>query len=312
MPRAASSAALLRTLSTSRSLSGLAMTACCFALLGCGREPVGAVQVYEFTQPVDLPAFKQTLLAREVKIIADTEEEQLQKAEKLLTGMVDWRINVDIKLANVKRLDDGAYEVGIYGERPDRQAMVERRLSRKGSLGFHALACRGLDDDVIAAAEATNAEEVPGKAGRIARWAKLALRSDGKPRATLDDSRLVRRTRDGRDEVLLMVDPELNVSELNLKKIFYANDDAGRIALRYWLDAPSGIALAKAGERLRRETSLPRRLGVLFEGELVDARPIDGPLGDHGIVSGIESPEDARDWVAIFTHGPLPSPMRKR
>ena len=239
---------------------------------------------------------------------------------------VDSAVNIDKVFEAVKnRLTAASVEHAVVSSHGDHQIVVElsdsdatladkakQALSQPGNLEFRIVADKQIDEHVvlikIALAQPANKRE------REVRDADKELR--GKfvklgPPPQCADSAVRRKNKEGRDEVLVVID-DFNVTGQYLKSVSAAISNEGD-AVGFSFDEKGA---QKFGELTERNLPDPvsgkgHELAVIVDDQLFSAAVIRSKIGSSGQITNPKFTQaEIKNLVAILKSGPLPAKLK--
>ena len=229
-----------------------------------------------------------------------------------LLKVVDRRLNAGMeKLARVRSLEDGRFEVALLHRSDTDTVRAERLLARQGSLEFRILASDRQDKAVVEQAKkAPSKTEVYDPAGkRLAWWVPVKA---GEQKSFDGDSDIVRRTRvQGNREIaeILVVTDSYNVSGAYLAQAMAGADGEQPCINFTFNDAGGQLFLKLTGSHLPN-LDFRYRLGIILDGELYSAPRLNSAISGKGKISGAFTREQVQDLADVLNGGSLPLRIR--
>jgi SecD/SecF fusion protein len=241
----------------------------------------------------------------------------------------------------------GQVEIAVPGQDEAQRARVRKLATSTGRLEFLILANRTDHADLISKAADTKAKMVKDGDTVVGRWVEAFKQVEGGELiATVSDGTHVIRDGDTgqlfewpeeerqrvpsmprivehllRDkgikklEVLLVVDrdPALNFQGAHLASVSESVDEAVGPCLNFAAtNQGAKILTAVTSTNLPdRQTGLRRKLGIVFDDQLISAPAIMGTISDRGRITGNFSREEVQFLVAVLQAGELPAPLAK-
>jgi len=254
-------------------------------------EPVGAVLVYEVA-----PNSKSA--AGPVKV-----QEVIEAAEK--------RVNPrGAQRAQIEQIDGSRIEVAVHGDDPELVRRIEWLLASPGTLEMRVLASRRADKDLVDRAERAEDDPLKGPDGQWeARWVPVYPAAEGDLREAADRAEAILRQRSGTLQVLVVRD-QVDVDESYLRRAVPSVDRRGRPGLTLHVNFVS-LQQFHALIDPHRSRRLVRRLGIIVDGRLYAAPPVDREMADWVQITGDFTQDELADAAAVLEGGPLPAVLRE-
>ncbi|MHC4180880.1 MAG: SecDF P1 head subdomain-containing protein [Planctomycetota bacterium] len=252
-----------------------------------------------------------------------------------LVAAIDGRVNPGGRDRNgqVRHLDDGRIEVGIFGDDPAKVRRIERILGRIGTLEFRILASRrdkrharllkraaSVETAVVRDIEGRELGRwVPIQAGQEENFEDYFYGSDAKGRKIrLPESQrevAIRETVRRRERVLevLVVKDPFDVDGRYLTDARGSTDEYGDPCVRFQFDSTGGRLFGRLTSR-----NLPdevqdfyRKMGIILDGRLYSAPRINSTIYDQGVIEGSFTQAEVNDLVTVLNAGSLPAVIRQ-
>ncbi len=241
----------------------------------------------------------------------------------------------------------GQVEIAVPGHDEAQRAEVRRLATSSGRLEFLILANRTDHAELIEKVKDAKGKVVKDGDTVVGRWVDAVKQEadgtlkvsvsgdtevirDGQSGKLVDFSAEERQRLTGRPhvvdhflrengikdlEVLVVVeeDPALNFQGKHLASISESVDEAARPCLGFLATDQGAKILARVtGSNLPdRNTGLRRKLGIIFDDQLISAPAIMSTISDQGMITGDFTREEIQLLVAILQAGELPAPLCK-
>jgi hypothetical protein len=237
--------------------------------------------------------------------ISTADRENLRKA-------VDRRLNSGLeKLAWVRSLEDGRFEVALLRRSDADTQRVERLLARQGRLEFRILASKRQDKAVVEQAkkDSSKTEVLDPADKRLAWW--VPVKAD-EEKSLNGDTDIVRRTsvQGNREiaEILVVTDP-YDVTGAYLTQATAGTDGEQPCINFTFSDAGGQLFLKLTGGHLPN-ADFRYRLGIILDGELCSAPRLNSAISDKGKITSVFAKEQAADLADVLNGGSLPFRLR--
>jgi len=171
-----------------------------------------------------------------------------------------------------------------------------------GHLEFLICAERGKDDELIETAldDAESGQPPPAKAGYL--WARLES-----GRMQVEPWMVLQPDKKGRQQVLMVVDPDFRVTGSQIESAIASIDSDGQkpcLAGTFNAEGSTAIGFLTANY-------LQRRLGIVFDGVLLSAPTIRSKIADHFQITGNFTEQEVEYMVALLRAGALPGRLEE-
>ncbi len=250
-----------------------------------------------------------------------------------LVAAIDARVNPGgwDRNGQVKHLDNGTVEIGIFGQDPAKVRQIERILDRTGTLEFRILANKLDHKDLLDRARAEKTSALRDSEGQIQAWWVPVQKGQEKDFESYmyDTDREGRRSpipesqrevairevvRDGMPtvEILVVKDP-FDVDGGYLVDVARDWDEVGKPCVAFQFDS-SGAKLFGRLTSLNSPDEVRdfyRKLGIILDGRLYSAPRIKSPIYDRGVIEGSFTVEAVDNLVSVLNAGPLPAAIRQ-
>jgi len=260
--------------------------------------------------------------------IEPSHEGDLASLRPKLVEAINRRVNTGWgRRADVRLLDDGRLEIGVFGNEPKMVQRMERLLKYSGTLEFRILANRRDHEELIEQAVEEDSDQLRSESGKLLAWwvpveqnQKQSFEhymhgDDG--RVLPESSREIAiRERQRRGiatyEVLVVKDP-FDVTGLHLSSSRVGWDARGQPCVNFTFDSTGGrlfggITTANLPDPV---SGFRRQLGIILDGYLYSAPGIRSTIYDRGEITGTFTQQEVEDLVSVFNSGSLPAPIRQ-
>ena len=212
--------------------------------------------------------------------------------EAVRQRLAPWRRQVE-----VKTLEPGSIQITLIGLSEEAVEGAKGNLATDGQLEFRIVACRGVDDGLIAAAEKDDAP--PDQEQPFARWVAYD------PQHVQFSPEAVTREVDGRHQVLI-IDDELDISAELLSSVYESFGEQGWQVNGEF--NPDGARRMQAlSSRNLPNHGLERQLGILFDGEMIRAPHITAEFSDRFAITGQFTESEVSSMAAALQFGRFPT-----
>jgi SecD/SecF fusion protein len=242
----------------------------------------------------------------------------------------------------------GRVEIAVPGQDDSQQSRVQTLATSTGKLEFLILANPSDHADLIEKARAAKTNVIKDGNTVVGRWVDAVRQSksgdllfvglgatdivrdgqsgqwvefteeeiqrmNGRPHV---QNQLLRETGLTDLEVLAVVDrdPDMNLQGKHLASVSESVDDVGHPCLDFAMtDRGARVLAAVTSSNLPDSTSgLRRRLGIIFDDQLISAPAIMGTIRQRGVITGNFTREEVQMLVAILRAGELPAKLNKQ
>jgi preprotein translocase subunit SecD len=209
-------------------------------------------------------------------------------------------------MAQVRRLDGGRIEVGIYGNDAEKAKRVQQIADRSGTLEFRVLATRHDDLALVERALAEPDRRALKDATGVveARWVPVTPK--GEKSFAGDPQLATRQPKPGGLEVLVKIDA-YNVTGDYLKQVAVGVDRYAKPTVSFQFNATGGKLFGGLTNANLPTEGFSRRLGIILDGDLYSAPTIHSAIYDRGEITGNFSHEEVEDLVRVLNAGSLPA-----
>ena len=223
---------------------------------------------------------------------------------KAMTGMIRRRVHQSgSRGTKVRKLGDGKLEVSLPGVDAEELALIKKLIATPGVLKFRLLATNGIDDEAIAASRRkTNTQ---GQDMLHGRWVRVD------PNQVDITDGVQRQTESGEVETLV-VEGRFGLNGTHLASIRAGSDELGRPSVDVSL-RPAGAAKMKtltSANLPDKEFGTLRRLGIIFDGQLISAPIIQSVIESRFQITGNFTQDDVEFMVAVLRAGTLPTKLK--
>jgi SecD/SecF fusion protein len=270
-------------------------------------RPVSIVLIYEVDRPEEGPD-------RKVDIDKlDIDELDMDK----LAAVIDGRINrASSQVARVRRLGDRRIEIGVFRNHPQEVRRIERIVERTGTLEFRILANNRDHKPLIERAGREDTQVLTDPKGNVQAWwvpvhGEETLEHQEYLGVVPDYWDIAERTRKtGQTEVteVLVVKDPYDVTGAYLQNAVAERDMFGQPCVGFVLNPAGAQRLgALTGENLPDPLQdFTRRLGIIVDGQLYSALPIQDAVFKRGQVTGSFTRKEVQELVDVLNAGSLP------
>ncbi|NUQ62027.1 MAG: hypothetical protein HUU20_06040 [Pirellulales bacterium] len=269
------------------------MSAALLLATGC-HEPVGNILVYEV----------------DAESPADREKVNMSA----LIKAIDRRVNGGARRCEVRTLENGQIEIGIFGSNPVTMQRIENLVGCLGTLEFRILANQRDHKSLIDRALKEDGSCFKDDDGNLcAWWVPVTV---GREESFTAYSEIATRTHESqgrkRTEILVVKDP-FDVTGAYLTRAVPDVDQRGRPCVRFFLNAAGGSRFSGlTGNNLPDEVqNFSRKLGIILDGCLQSAPAIQSTISQQGEITGDFTMQEVQDFVDVFNAGSLPARVKK-
>ncbi len=239
-----------------------------------------------------------------------------------LVAAIDRRINQGrSKDGRVRRLDDQRIEIGVFGNDPEKVRRIERLLQRAGTLELRILANQRDHKSLIERAQREDAGVLKDAKGNVQAWwvpVHDATTLEGRQAypAFMPSLEIAKRTRKrGQREVteVLVVKDPFDVVGAYLEEAALDRDEFGQPCVGFVLNAAGAQRLgALSSDNLPDALQdFARRLGIIIDGQLYSAPPIQTTVSRRGQITGSFTREQAAELADVLNAGALPARVKQ-
>lgn len=266
---------------------------CGFFCCGCGSK--GPRQTLHF-KATPLPG-------------ANSTEIDLATAKRIVTARVKaakLRRAFDVDTAGLNQL-----EVSVFGANPEDLEKVKLFVTSVGSLEFAAVAHDDVDVEIIALAKDAE-REVRVDGNVVAEWLPVDCGQDGvaKPEFVMQPTVVSRERNENGNTILewlIVYVPGMRITGDQLQAVDATFDQAGNPCVGFSLK-PEGAAnmFAATTELSARTATTPRRLAIIFNGEILTAPTVQSAINARGQITGDFTQQEVERTAMVLRSGRLP------
>ncbi len=226
-----------------------------------------------------------------------------------LIAAINGRINPGWSAgAQVRQLDGGRIEIGVFGSEPGKVQRIERLVETTGQLEFRLLA----KDELIEQAKQQGGDVLRNQGGDVLTWwvpvypgQEAGLRG-------------LRTVEDGTQEVLVVKDV-FDLTEADLQHAVLKDDIRGQRAIELVLDQEgaqrlgklTGIVGPNAGFAFV-QPGTSSKLGIILDGRLRGVYDVEMTYTYERVqITGPFTREEADDLIAVLNAGALPVAVKQ-
>lgn len=219
--------------------------------------------------------------------------------------------------ASAKLLNDGRIEVGVYGGDRANVERVRSQLAVMGKLEFQIVADDRFNGELIAIASDPNVtpkdkaftKTDDGKRKLAAQWCAV---SNEELRYLRDGHAAIRENESGNPQILVLID-DWKVTGADLMSAVRGDDARGNPCIHFALSSDGARRMSElTGAHLPdpADSSLRRRLAIVFDGEVRSAPLLTSRIEDRGEVNGNFSEDEVELLCATLHAGALPARLK--